>query len=323
MRRKNFDVISLPELTVEFFRTQKDVPLSEKANLIGPFASAAPAIFADTFAKLGGKVGYLGTTGDDEFADCVLNKLSGDGVDISKVVRLKDSTTGVAFTNYYSDGSRKFIFHVVDAAPGRFCCDYLDEEYILSSSWLHISGNALCFGEKTKDAVLTAIDIAYKNNIPISFDPNLRREIMSSDDISTLLPMVLKKTTMFLPSLGELEAVTGMSKEEDAVNHIFSLGVKIIIKKDGVNGCKIFTLDEVVSVPAFNDIVEVDPTGCGDSFAAAAVYGYMKKMPLYNLGLYANAVGGLAATEMGLMEAIKGKEQVEEFLLSHSLDINI
>ncbi len=317
--QKRFDVISLPELTVEFFRTQKDIPFSEKSNLIGPFASAAPAIFADTFAKLGGRVGYFGTTGNDEFADCVLNKLSGDGVDISRVVRLKDSTTGVAFTNYYSDGSRKFIFHVVDAAPGKFSCEHLDVDYLLSSRWLHISGNALCFGEETRRAILKAIDIAYENSIPISFDPNLRREIMSDGDISELLFSVLSKTTMFLPSAGEAEAVTGICEETDAVKKLFSLGVKIVIKKDGVNGCKIFTPTEEISVPAFNDIVEVDPTGCGDSFAAAAVLGYMREMPLYDLGLYANAVGGLAATEIGLMEAIKSKEQVEEFLFAHNI----
>ncbi len=318
---KRFDVISLPELTVEFFRTEIGVPMSERSTMVGPFASAAPAIFADTFAKLGGKVGYLGTTGDDEFADCVLGKLSDDGVDISKVVRLKNATTGVAFTNYYKDGSRKFIFHVVDAAPGKFSCEHLDEEYIKASKWLHISGNALCFGDETKKAMMRAIDIAYENDIPISFDPNLRLEIMSSDDIKELLTPILAKTTMFLPSAGEAEAVTGYSDEADAIDFMLKLGIKIIIKKDGVKGCSIFTHQENVSVPAFSDIVEVDPTGCGDSFAAAAVLGYMRGMPLYNLGLYANAVGGIAATKKGLMEAKESPEQIKDFLMAHKIDI--
>ncbi len=314
---KMFDVISLPELSVEFFRTELDIPFSKCSEMIGPFASAAPAIFADTFAKLGGKVAYLGTVGEDEFADCVLNKLSNDGVDVSRVVRLKGTTTGTAFTNYYSDGSRKFIFHVLDAAPGKFCCEHLDEEYLKSSRWLHISGNALCFGEETKKAVMRAVDIACDNNIPISFDPNLRLEIMSHEDIENLLSPVLLKTTMFLPSRGEMGAVTGISDEESAVSYLLNLGIKIIIKKDGELGCSIFTEKDKISVPAFTDIIEVDPTGCGDSFAAAAVQGYMQGMPLYNLGLYANAVGAIAATKKGLMEAVESQEQVNEFLKTH------
>lgn len=320
--KKSIEAISLGELVVEFFRVKVGVPFSQPSDVIGPFPSGAPAIFIDTFSKLGGKSGFIGTVGHDDFAECIINRLKDDNVDTKHIIKLDDTTTGVSFTNYFEDGSRKFIYHISNAACGLFSPEHIDEDYILSSKWLHISGNVLFFSKSAREAIYKAIDIAYKNDIPISFDPNIRLEISKKESLLEVLLPVLEKSTMFLPSEGEIKFVTGLDDELNAIKSLFeSSSIKIIAKKEGKKGCTIFTADKTATAQAFNDIIPIDPTGCGDAFAAAMVYGYLNNMDIEELALFANAVGGITSSQKGAMNGVSSLSQVIEFLKENGIEL--
>jgi sugar/nucleoside kinase (ribokinase family) len=310
----HFDAISLGELVVEFFRKEVDIPFDRSGELEGPFPSGAPAIFIDTMAKLHAKCGFIGTVGRDDFADCIIERLKRDNVDTSRIFQLDEVTTGTAFTAYFSDGSRKFIYHMKDAAPGRFSPQHIDEEYVKSSRWLHISGNVLAFSDSARSAVIKAAEAATNHNIPISLDPNMRLEIMMKDEIDSLLGPILEKTTLFFPSKGEIECITGSKDEDLGAQELLHQGINVIARKEGEKGCTIFTKHERFHIPAFTDIDVIDPTGCGDSYSAAFVYGFLKGWSFEKTGIFANAVGCITATKKGAMEGIKSLEEVDRFL---------
>ncbi len=311
---KEFDAISLGELVVEFFRKQADIPFDQASDWVGPFPSGAPAIFIDTIAKLGGKCGFIGTVGKDDFGQCMINRLKKDAVDTSRIFALDNVATGSAFTSYFSDGTRQFIYYMRNEAPGAFGPEHIDEEYIKKSNWLHISGNVLAFSGSAREAILKAVDIAYRNSIPVSLDPNLRLEIMEKPQMEGLLGPVLEKTTIFLPSEGEVASITGRDNEETGIHEILEKGIKVVVRKEGIKGCTIFTQDERIHVDTFADVTVVDPTGCGDSFSAAFVYGYLKGWALKTAGVFANAVGSITATQKGAMEGIQSLEEVRQFI---------
>lgn len=311
---KEFDAISLGELVVEFFRKTEDIPFYQSSDLIGPFPSGAPAIFIDTIAKLGGKCGFIGTVGKDDFGKCIIQRMKKDNVDTSRIFELDGVATGSAFTAYFSDGSRQFIYYMSNEAPGAFCPDHIDEEYIIRTNWLHISGNVLAFSKSAKEAILKAVDIAFKNGIPISLDPNLRLEIMGKSEIEGLLWPVLEKTTVFFPSEGEVSCLMGIEDEEIGICEILKMGIKVVVRKEGARGCTIFTETEKIHVNTFDDVTVVDPTGCGDSFSAAFVFGYAKGWDLKTAGIFANAVGSITATKKGAMEGVTSLSEVEQFI---------
>jgi sugar/nucleoside kinase (ribokinase family) len=311
---KHFDAVSLGELVVEFFRKEMDIPFNRPGDLEGPFPSGAPAIFIDTMAKLNAKCGFIGTVGKDEFADCIIERLKRDNVDTSHIIKLDGVTTGTAFTAYFSNGTRKFIYHMRDAAPGKFSPEHIDEEYIKSSRWLHISGNVLAFSDSARLAVLKAADVATHNGIPISLDPNMRMEIMKKEEIESLLGPILEQTTLFLPSRGEIECITGSEDEDQGAEELLKQGIKVIARKEGERGCTIFTKAERLHISAFNKVNVVDPTGCGDSYSAAFVYGFLRGWTFEKTGSFANAVGCITATQKGAMEGIKSIEEVSLFL---------
>jgi 2-dehydro-3-deoxygluconokinase len=201
-----------------------------------------------------------------------------------------------------------------DAAPGRFSPEHIDEEYIQSSRWLHISGNVLAFSHSAKEAIIKAANVAALYGIPISLDPNMRLEMMNKEEIEALLRPVLKKTTLFLPSKGEIECITGSEDENRGAEELLNQGIQIVARKEGEKGCTIFTRDGKIHIDAFEKINVIDPTGCGDSYSAAFVYGILQGWSFEKIGLFANAVGSLTATRKGAMEGIESIEEVNLFL---------
>ncbi len=102
------EVISLGTMLVEVMRVDLDAPLDQPGAFVGPYPSGDTPIYIDSVARLGRPAGFIGCVGRDAFGRCLLDRLAGDGVDLSQARALDTHTTGVAFVAYFSDGSRTF-----------------------------------------------------------------------------------------------------------------------------------------------------------------------------------------------------------------------
>ncbi|TXT66673.1 MAG: 2-dehydro-3-deoxygluconokinase/2-dehydro-3-deoxygalactonokinase [Promethearchaeota archaeon] len=301
------DIICLGELLVEIMRTENDTPHNKIGALYqGPYPSGAPAIFIDSAARMGSpfnlSAGYIGVIGDDEFGECILHKLNKDNIDISQIRIAKDKTTGIAFNQYNSDGSRKFIFAA--GAAGDTSPNDINSDYFEGVKSLHIMGSALSISETSKKACYKALKVAKKKNpdVIISFDPNLRPEMLDLTTILKISEPVLKQTTILLPSGEEAEMLAGVKGEKEACLKLLEMGPKIIVLKKGKDGCTIFTdsNEKGIEIDAYT-VKEVDPTGAGDSFGGAFIVGFLQKWELYQIGRFANAVGALKVEHFGPM----------------------
>ncbi|MBA7559356.1 Tagatose kinase [subsurface metagenome] len=168
------NIICLGELLVEIMRTEVDTPHGIiGASYKGPFPSGAPAIFIDSATRMSKSfnlsTGFIGVVGNDELGEGVLKKLKSDGVDISKIRIDNSRTTGIAFNQYNSDGTRKFIFAA--GAAGQTSPDDINEEYFSNVKSLHIMGSALSISESSRDACYKAIEIARANGMINEISP--------------------------------------------------------------------------------------------------------------------------------------------------------
>jgi len=301
------DIISLGELLVEIMRDELDVPHGVIGGIYkGPFPSGAPAIFIDTAARMGKpfslSAGFIGVVGNDEFGDCIIEKLQKDNVDISQIRVVEKLTTGIAFNQYNSDGSRKFIF--ARGAAGETSEQDIKEDYFKNIKNLHIIGSALSISKKSRDACYKAINIAKKNNpdVIISFDPNLRPEMLDLEIIIEISMPILESTDILLPSGEEAEILAGIKGFQKSCQKLLEMGPKIIVLKEGKEGCTIFTPDKLngLKVEGFK-VVERDPTGAGDSFGGAFIIGYLAGWDLKKIATFANIVGALKVESFGPM----------------------
>lgn len=306
-------VVSLGEILVEIMRKEKDVPHTVTGVYLGPFPSGAPVIFVDAVSRLGVSAGFIGKVGKDDFGEMLLNRLKEDNVDVSQIKILEDYTTGIAFNMYFSSGERRFVFHLRHSAAGQLSPDDIDEEYIARAKVLHVMGSSIAVSKSSMEAVYKAVEIAYENNLLVSFDPNLRPELLSVEKIREICEPVLSKSKIVLPSGGEACTLTGAKELLEAGKKLLEKGAEIVAIKNGSKGSLIFSEDSVLNVPAFK-VEEADPTGAGDMYDAAFIVGYLKKWPLIKIGEFANAVGAIKVTNFGPMEGPKNIDEVYNFI---------
>lgn len=307
------DVITIGEMLVEVMRKDVDSPLNQPGEFVGPFPSGAPAIFIDAVAKLGISSGIIGGIGDDEFGDCLRDRLERDGVDLTGVKVDEKLSTGVAFVSYFSDGSRKFLYHMGNSAAGAVSREDISSSYVEDADLLHINGSSLAMGEQMRQACYEGVKIAEEEGLDISFDPNLRTELLGVEKTREICNPILDFCDLIIPGADELKGITGSTSEEEAVSTALEKGVKLVAVKDGENGCRVYDGTQTFEAEAF-DVEEIDPTGAGDAFSAAIDVGWLEGLSIQNLSLFANAVGGLAVTAKGPMEGVPTRDRVEKMV---------
>ncbi|MBY9011721.1 MAG: sugar kinase [Candidatus Lokiarchaeota archaeon] len=311
------DIICLGELLVEIMRSEKDTPHGIiGASYKGPFPSGAPAIFIDSATRMSKSfnfsTGFIGVVGKDEFGESVLKKLKSDGVDVSKIRIDNSKSTGIAFNQYNSDGSRKFIFAA--GAAGELSPNDIDKEYFSNIKALHIMGSSLSISESSRESCYKAIEIAKSINpkVLISFDPNLRPEMLDLKTILKISKPILENTSILFPSGEEAEMLAGVKGETKACKKLLDQGLKLVVLKQGKNGCTIFSSGIVdgIKVPGYK-VDEIDPTGAGDSFDGAFIVCYLAGWDLKKIGMFSNATGALKVQSFGPMPNTSNDEVIE------------
>lgn len=312
------DIITMGEIIVEIMRASVDEPLDRAGTFRGPFPSGAPAIFIDTAARLGHPAKIIGGVGDDDFGKCLRERLSGDGVDVSDVIVNDRISTGCAFVTYFADGSRKFIFHIGNTpavlAPSP------KPEALAGAKYFHIMGCSmmadLAFGRRIVDTMICANEQGAK----ISFDPNIRPELMKDPEAMDLVKAVTDRMNVFMPGVGELLQFSGCDNVEDAVKYYFeNPNLELIVLKDGSRGCHIYDRGGKVFSFGVYKAKPVDATGAGDSFDAAFLCGLIEGKSIEDATKMATAAATLNIAAFGPMEGKINRENVEEIIAKNEI----
>jgi sugar/nucleoside kinase (ribokinase family) len=294
------EVWTMGEMLVEIMRPEIDMELYETGEFIGPFASGAPAIFIDTVARLGHTAGIFGGVGKDDFGKAILNRLRKDGVNVDFVFEDESRSTAVAFVTYFKDGSRKFIYHI-DNTPA-ICSKPLDMVKIQSPKYFHIMGCSLMASDVLRENIIDCANAFLQAGAKISFDPNIRQELLGNQAIDRIISEVLKNCSVIMPGTQELLLLTGAETVEEGVRILFeNEKMEIVALKNGKDNSVIYSRHEKVICPVY-EVRQVDPTGAGDCFDAALLCGLLEGKTLADAGKMASAAGALNVMRLGPME---------------------
>lgn len=294
------EIWTMGEILVEIMRSKPDIQLYEKGEFMGPYPSGAPAIFIDTAARLGHSAGIIGGVGEDDFGKCLFQRLKADGVDCSHIISVPGRSTAVAFVTYFKDGSRKFIFHI-DGTPAVMASSP-DMAKINSPKYFHVMGCSLMANEKFYKEIISTMEKFVDKGAKVSFDPNIREELLCGRDINSIVGPVMKNCSVLLPGVDELLLLTGETSIEVAVDRVLNNGkTEIVALKQGKKGCTVYTKDGKFSLGVYT-VKPVDPTGAGDSFDAAFLCGLLEGKPLVECAKLATAAASLNTAAFGPME---------------------
>lgn len=305
-------IVTLGEILVEIMATRPGQTFREPGPLIGPFCSGAPAIFIDQVAKLGQPCGIIGSVGDDDFGWMNIERLRDDGVDVSAIEVRRDRVTGSAFVRYQADGERDFIFNIAHSASGQLELNVAAERLLAECGHLHVMGSSL-FSPGIVAAAKRALDLVKGKGGTVSFDPNVRKEMLSLPELRSALGFMLRHCDLFLPSGSELTLLTDAEAEEDAIREILSTGVTAIVVKRGAEGAAYHDAQGAIHARALT-VEEVDPTGAGDCFGATFVTCRLQGRSAEEALRYANASGARAVGIKGPMEGTSTFAELEELI---------
>ena len=307
-------VIAIGEALVEIMRPDKRTALDQTGTFEGPYASGAPAIFAVAAARLSLNTGFVGTIGRDGFGRLLVRRFREEKVDICYLHEIIDYTTGIAFIAYTADGRREFVFHLRQSAAALLSSEILNADYFKGVSWLHLSGSALFLSEMSREACTRALELTKEAGGRLSFDPNLRPELMGMDKAGDVLAPYLAAADLLLPTADEAHIITKTDDDDLAAAALMKEPKQIVVFKRGAEGASVYSVDGRVDVPGFA-VTEVDPTGAGDCFNAGFIYGLEAGWSAAKAGTYACAAGALAVTQKGPMEGAPTSEQVNELMI--------
>lgn len=315
------DILTFGEALVEIMRTDIGQPLDRPATFTGPYPSGAPFIFAAQAARLGVKVGCVGCVGQDHFGTCMLNQIAEDGIDPRGVHIMPGYTTGIAFISYNVDGSRDFVFHAKQAAAALLAPELLTPDLFAGLRCLHITGSALSISEGGMQTGLRALEMAKQAGARISFDPNIRPQLMPVEQARTAFQPFIDAADILLPTADELMLFTGQSSLEAAVQAMRQRRPHLLIViTAGKDGCTVYPPDgSFTHIPAY-PVSEVDPTGAGDCFDAGFLTRWIAGATPVEAAQFGNACGALAVTAMGPMAGAKRLLEVQAFMQAHHVN---
>jgi tagatose kinase len=309
---KTGTILTMGEIVVEIMAVERGQSFRRAGTLAGPYASGAPAIFIDQVAHLGSRCAMIGCVGDDDFGVLNVERLRADGVDVSGIAIIKTATTGSAFVTYREDGERDFIFNIANSASGQLSVGNLREDLLKDCGHFHVMGSSL-FSPRIIEAMKKVIETVKGNGGSVSFDPNVRKEILGSPDMRDALDFILDHTDVFLPSGHEVTLLATASSEAGAIDELLRRGVREVVVKRGKDGCSFHDGTRETHLPAFS-VEEIDPTGAGDCFGATYIACRSQGMEVERALRYACASGAIAVTAKGPMEGTATLAELDEFI---------
>lgn len=307
-------IVTIGEILVEIMATEPGHGFREPISLVGPFPSGATAIFIDQVGKLGFPCGIISCVGEDDFAAVNVERLAADGVDVSAIAVDPSYATGSAFVRYRPDGDRDFVYNIRHSASGQTQLTEAALTLLARSRHLHIMGSSLA-SPRIIAETKTAIAMIKAQGGTISFDPNIRKEMLNAPGMREALTHMLSVCDIFMPSGAELSLLTDSKTEGGAIAELLGLGISAIVVKNGAEGATYHDAHEHRRQPAFA-VTEVDPTGAGDCFGATFITCRLQGRSVSECLRYAAASGALAVTRRGPMEGTASFAELDAFILS-------
>ena len=313
-------VISIGEALIDFIPNQKVCELKDVISF-ERVAGGAPANVSAVVAKLGGKSNFISKLGKDAFGDYIIETLKEANVNTDYVLRTDKANTGLAFVSLKEDGNRDFSFYRNPSADMLLSAEEICVEDFNEKDILHFCSVSL-IDAPIKEAHRRAIEIAKEKGCLISFDPNVRLPLWKNpEDCRKAILEFLPLSNIVKISDEELEFITGIKDEKEALDFLLTGDVKVIIYTKGTNGAEFITKERVIFSPSFK-VSAQDTTGAGDSFIGSLLYQVaegeysleelvtLSEEKVQEILTFSNATAALTVCKKGAIGALPLKEEV-------------
>jgi len=298
------DIVGLGMCTLDVLLRLKDMPSWQHGTRIDEFridggGPVGTAMVAS--ARLGAKVGFIGTAGNDESAEIKLRSMIDAGIDLSRLVRRPYPDDQVIIVHVHSETGERVFSGVGNIQRQPLRIDELDRDYITSAKYLHLDGfhyeSALQSAKWMREAGKKVVLDGHK----------------TSGSVGQHIRNLLEYVDVLISGSGFAKGLTGISDIREAGKRILDMGPNIFVQTEGEDGSWTITADKAFHTPAFKVDV-IDTTGAGDVFHGAYIVGLLKGWNLQKVAIFSTAVSAIECTKLGGRVGIPTYDEVMDFL---------
>lgn len=279
-------------------------------------AAGAELNVAIGLARLGISVGWVSRVGKDAFGRFICQQLDQEGVDRRQVTEDDRYPTGFQLKSRVNDGSDPAVeyFRKGSAASHLSCADF-DHDYFGAARHLHLSGVAAAISDSSLALSKYAAKEMKARGKTISFDPNLRPVLWSSErEMVKQINALAACADWVLPGINEGKILTGYDQPEAIADFYLAMGVKAAIVKTGSEGAWYKTASgESGQIAAIKVDNVVDTVGAGDGFAVGVISALLEGKSLPAAIRRGNKIGSLAIQTIGDSEGLPTRKALGDF----------
>lgn len=268
----------------------------------GPVGTAMVAA-----ARLGARVGFIGTAGNDVAAELKLRSIREAGIDLSRMVYRDAPEDQVVIVHVHAETGERVFSGVHREARTLLRSEDLDRAYITSADYLHLEGfhreAALQAARWMQEAGKTVVLDGSKTQGPIDLD---MRSLITHVDV-------------LISGDGFVQALTGLEDVAAACYAALEMGPEIVVQTVGAEGSYTATRDEQFHTPAFSCDV-VDTTGAGDVFHGAYIVGLLHGWNLHEVARFSTAVSAIKCAHLGGRAGIPSFQETMAYLQERDME---
>ncbi len=229
---------------------------------------------------LGGQPVVMAAVGSD--GQEYVQRLSGWGVDVSQIAEIADSYTAQAIIITDTDNNQITAFH-----PGAMQSAH--QTPVPARDDLRIA----IIAPDGRDAMLRHAEQLAQARIPFIFDPGQGLPMFDGDELKRFV----RQATWV--ALNDYEAKMLCDRTGETLESMSRSHLKGVIVTLGPDGCEVWDQGTRTHVPGVKATEVVDPTGCGDAFRAALLFGLERNWALQRCVELGNRLGALKIAERG------------------------
>lgn len=307
------DVVTVGEAMAMFVACETG--LLEEVSQFTRQVAGAELNVAIGLSRLGLKVGWASRVGDDVFGRFVLKQLEKEQINAGQVTVDNRFPTGFQLKSKELGGKdpRVEYFRKGSAASHLSVADF-NPDYFGAARHLHLSGVAAALSDTSLALSKFAASEMRKAGKTISFDPNLRPVLWSSEQqMRKEINALAFAADWVLPGLGEGQLLTGQQTPAGIADFYLEQGVKAVVIKTGPDGAWFKSASgEQAQVAACKVENVVDTVGAGDGFAVGLISALLEGLSLEQAVKRGNKIGSLAVQAVGDSEGLPTREQLEQ-----------
>ena len=265
-------------------------------------------------SKLGQKVKFYGTVGNDIYGKYVLEEMKKDKVNTENLTLLDEHSTAMVIGIVQPNSERSlFVWPPKGGAHEYLDLNLIDKGELLESSWLHVSGISLRH-DPINMTMLEVMKTCKESSIPISFDLNIRAELwgLNMEFKEIVFKAISYSDYIFGNSEEEIIPLTDSNNIHDAVKEIIKED-QTLICRNGSDSVLAFSENSLITREVFN-ISPIDSIGAGDAFNTGFIYGIVNEQSLDKALEYGNAVAGYKLLGYGARH-LPNEQDLDEFIL--------